>query len=285
MYAIGDWAAVNNGQPYVDANGCWWQVTREEGWSTPPDPRVEVVNKPTADGQTSGQLLIGPRPIIIGGKVRAPDQQRLQAAMDTVSGLLTGQVREDTLTVAEAHLRRHATVRRDQATPVAKVSPFEATWALQLIADDPRRYGDLITVSTQLPQSSGGLTFPITFPITFAATVVTGQIGISNPGNSEAPIRMRVDGPCTGPIISHIAQGKQLVFASSYVIAAGNWLDITMGAGRELSVLENGQASRNGYVTSRGAFGLDPGDNTIGFNAAVYNAASLLTVYATPAWT
>lgn len=281
MYAIGDWAAVNNGQPYIDAAGCWWSASREEGWATSPAMTADVLKLPTSDGQRSGNLQLEDRPIRLGGTVRAGTQVALQNAMDQVTALLAGPTRKDTLTVAEVHLTRHTTVRRDQEAQVAKVSPFEATWLLQLIADDPLRYGQLITASTALPASSGGLTFPITFPITFPATVVTGTIGINNPGLIAAPVRLRVDGPCNGPIITHVASGQTLVFSSSYSLVAGNWLDIDMGA---KTVLENGQASRNNYITSRGWFSFDPGDNTIAFNASVYNAASLLTAYLTPAW-
>lgn len=224
MYAIGDWAAVNNGQPYVDADGCWWSATHEEGWSTSPDPRVTEAKLPGADGQLSGDLQIEPRPIILGGTVRAPTQLLLQVKIDEVAALLSGPVREDTLLVAEPHLTRHATVRRDQRTPAAKVSPFVATWMFQLIADDPRRYRPAQVVSTGLPSSGGGLVFPLfqtTGLLEFGAPGASGQVTLLNPGSADAFPSFTITGPVLGGVvITDIASGRQIVYAGDVPDAA-----------------------------------------------------------------
>jgi hypothetical protein len=58
VYSIGDdFCAVNNGQPYVDADGCWWSATHEEGWSGLDAPRQEVLKNPVSDGQQASNLL------------------------------------------------------------------------------------------------------------------------------------------------------------------------------------------------------------------------------------
>jgi hypothetical protein len=282
VYSIGDdFCAVNNGQPYVDADGCWWSATHEEGWSGLDAPRQEVLKNPVSDGQQASNLLNEAKSIILGGTVRAPDQLRLQAAIDNVTALLAGDVRLDTLTVAEPHLRRNILVRRDQKTQVAKVSPFTAVWLLGLIADKPLRLGDALTAATHLPLSTGGWTFPFTFPLTIASTVVSGTCSLVNPGNTNGPVTMRIDGPVTGPIITHRGTGAQLVLASSLTLAAGEWLDIDMD---NHTVLANGTASRNGYITQRGWSAFEKGANVWAFSAISYNPAALLTVTATPAW-
>lgn len=267
--------------------GVRWSKQRLIGWADGVATTLKRTQKPRAHGSWRSEAFYTDRTIIASGRISAADAGVVRDAVDAIKAACA--LSEVLLSVDEHGLTRTAMVSEADAPQITDYpTALVKDYSLQLVAADPRKYGAQFGgpggISTLLPMSSGGLTFPITFPITFPATVVTGQIGISNPGDVESPIRMRVDGPCTGPIISHIAAGKQLVFASSYVLAAGNWLDIVMGAGRELSVLENGQASRNGSIISRASFGLDPGDNTIGFNAAVYNAASLLTVYASPAW-
>jgi len=283
MYAIGDWAAVNNGQPYVDAAGCWWSASHEEGWSTTPDPRVDVDALPNTDGQLSANLQVQARPIILGGTVRAPDQLRLQAAIDQADALLAGPVREDTLTVAEAHLTRNVLVRREQKTQVAKVSPFTATWLLQLVADDPRRFGAPLTASAGLPSVVGGLTIPFTIPFTIASTVSTGQCSLTNPGTETGPVKRRITGPCTAPQVTHVNSGRILPFATSLTLNAGEWLDVDMEA---QTVLANGQqaATRDPWVTVRGWSGFDPGDNTWAVTAASGGVGAGLIVTARPAW-
>lgn len=117
--------------------------------------------------------------------------------------------------------------------------------------------------------------------LTIDAVTVTGQVSLTNPGNDTGPLRLRVDGPCTGPVVTHVGTGDRLVFSSSLVLAAGEWLDIDM---EKHQVYANGQSSRAGYITARGWFGFDPGPNTFAFTAAQYDAASQLTVAGTPAW-
>lgn len=117
--------------------------------------------------------------------------------------------------------------------------------------------------------------------LTIDAVTVTGQVSLTNPGNDTGPLRLRIDGPCTGPVVTHVGTGDRLVFSSSLVLAAGEWLDIDM---EKHQVYANGQSSRAGYITARGWFGFDPGQNTFAFTAAQYNAASQLTVAGTPAW-
>jgi hypothetical protein len=82
-------------------------------------------------------------------------------------------------------------------------------------------------------------------------------------------------------VVTHAGSGKALVFSSSLVLGAGEWIDVDMEA---QTVLANGQSSRAGYITSRGWSGFEPGHNTWSFTAIGYDAASKLTVSATPAW-
>jgi hypothetical protein len=60
----------------------------------------------------------------------------------------------------------------------------------------------------------------------------------------------------------------------------GEWLTINMDTHQ---VLANDQANRAQYITSAGWSGFDPGVNVWAFSASSYNAASMLTVTATPA--
>lgn len=134
--------------------------------------------------------------------------------------------------------------------------------------------------SANRSDSAAGLTIPAA-GLTINAVTVTGQVSLTNPGNDTGPLRLRIDGPCTGPVVTHVGTGDRLVFSSSLVLAAGEWLDIDM---EKHQVYANGQSSRAGYITARGWFGFDPGPNTFAFTAAQYDAASQLTVAGTPAW-
>jgi hypothetical protein len=148
---------------------------------------------------------------------------------------------------------------------------------VQVTALDPRKYGAMVTTGnvTGLPSTTGGTGWPVTFPLTFTGVTLSGQLSIPNNGNTTAPVVIRIDGPVTGPVVTHISSGASVVFSSSLVMQAGEFLLIDM---ERRSVLANGQASRAGYVTSRGWFGADPGPNQYGFNAQTYNPTALMTV-------
>lgn len=121
----------------------------------------------------------------------------------------------------------------------------------------------------------------LTIPFIIDATVVTGQVTLTNDGNESGPVVLRIDGPCVGPVVTHVSTGNALVFSSSLVLQSGEFLLIDMDA---RTALANGQVNRAGYITSRGWSALDPGDNTFAFTAQQFNSRSQLTVTAYPAW-
>lgn len=125
------------------------------------------------------------------------------------------------------------------------------------------------------------LTGALTVPFRINAKTVTGQVSLNNPGNESGSVVIRIDGPCAGPVVTHVSTGNALVFSSSLVLRAGEFLVIDMDA---RTAMANGQSNRAGYITSRGWSAFDPGPNTWAFSAASYNSASQLTVTAVPAW-
>jgi hypothetical protein len=108
-------------------------------------------------------------------------------------------------------------------------------------------------------------------------------VAFNNPGNDTGPVVLRIDGPCTGPVVTHTSAtaSTALVFASNLVLGAGEFLLVDMD---KKSALGNGQASRSAYITSRSWSGFDPGANVWSFTAAIFDPASLLTVTTQPAW-
>lgn len=125
------------------------------------------------------------------------------------------------------------------------------------------------------------LTGKLTVPFRINATTITGQVSLTNPGNESGTVVLRIDGPCVGPVVTHVSTGAALVFSSSLVLREGEWLEVDMDA---RTALANGQSNRAGYITSRGWSAFDPGLNTWAFSAARYNSDSQLSVAAVPAW-
>jgi len=215
------------------------------------------------------------------GTIDAPAPDLLSAAVDQLSAA----VRLDSfrLLVAEAGRIRHCEAKRQDEVLISWLDAYTAKFSIQVVAKDPRKFGDLVSASTRLPFSEGGLVRPSTWPRTWTGVSGTGQVTINNPGNTQAPVWLRIDGPLPagGWTVTHQGKKSSLTFATALSLGSGEFVTVDMDR-RE--VLAQGQAPRSGYVTSRGWFSLDPGDNVIAFSAQNYSSTASLTVTTKPSW-
>lgn len=258
--------------------GVLWAAEPIRGWQGPASS-IAVARKPRAHGGWAGSAFMLPRHMTITGKVLAPSEEALTDALDRLNEAAT--LADTTLTVTEAAGARSCTVRREDEVLAPLITPLLAEFSVQLVAPDPRKFGAPLSGSTALPSSTGGLTVPFTVPFSIDAVTVSGQVSLTNPGNMTGPVSLRIDGPVTGPVVTHVGTGRALVFASSLVLGAGEFVTVDM---ERQEVLAQGQSSRAGWVTSDGWSGFQPGVNVWSFSALAYDAASLLTVTATPTW-
>lgn len=262
----------------TDAYGCELYFLNLDGWGAP-QSTVTVTQKANGDGGFASPAFLQPRVFTATVAVVAPTRPQLVAAIDRATG--AAGLNSQPVTISNGGAVRYALAQRQGEITVKETSDVSVELTFQFVAADPRKFAAALTTSTNLPSSSGGLTVPFTVPFTITSSVVTGQCSLTNPGNATGPVVLRIDGPVTGPTITHVGSGAQLVFAASYTLTAGNWLTIDMDAH---TVLENDQADRSTFVTSRGWSGFEPAGNTWTFAASSYSVSSLLTVTATPAW-
>lgn len=263
-----------------DSNGVDWFPDPLVGWYGSPASTMALTQKPRSFGgwQSVSRQLVS-RVIAVTGGVQSPDPASLETAMNQLNAAAT--LDATTFTVTENGTALLAIVYRQGEVLTQRVTDTFARWSVQLSAPDPRKFVSPVTATTRLPSTSGGLTIPFTIPFTISSTVVSGNCSLTNPGNATGPVQMRIDGPCTGPVVTHVGTGAALVFSSSLVLGAGEFLLIDMEA---QSTLAQGQASRNGYITSRGWSGFEPGVNVWSFTAVVPSTSALLTVTASSAW-
>jgi hypothetical protein len=263
----------------VDANGTVWRIDQDglTGMGQP-TPTIDVQQKPRQDGGWADDSFDGPRYVAVTGTIRANTPEILNDAIDLLKAAVANT--GFTMTFTESGRVRTLTARRAGETITQKVTSRFATYSIMVVALDPRFFGPPLAGSTGLPSTSGGLTIPFTLPASIDASVVSGQIALTNPGRVAGKVLARVDGPCHGPVITHRGSGASLVFSSSLVMGDGEWLDIDMDAH---TVRAQGQASRSGWITSRGWSTFEPGDNTWAFTAASFDAGAKLTITAYPA--
>lgn len=248
-------------------------------WSGAAGSTVTTKQRPRGHGGWAGKGYLTARSYSLSGVVSGPTRAAVEDALDRLAA--AAGLDDTVLTVAEDGRTRFATVRRDDEIVPSWMNDTTARFATGLVAPDPRKFGGALSVTTALPSTTGGLSVPLAVPFSIDAVTVTGQVSLTNPGNIAGPVRLRIDGPVTGPVVTHVSSGRSLVFASSVVLTAGQWIDVDM---ERREVLANGQSGRNGWVTQRGWSQFEPGANTWAFTAVSYNAGSRLTVSATPAW-
>lgn len=261
-----------------DATGLEIVVEDIQGWGSP-SSNVQFYKRPRQHGSWSGEAWLNPRTIVLSGYIAAPSGGVLRDGKDMLNAACG--LDETLLSISEAGFPRTCMARRSDEILYHDTSDTAADFSLQMVADDPRKLGAQLNPNTGLAISTGGLTFPITFPIEFDSTTVTGLITVTNNGNIDGSVVLRLDGPVTDPVINQTVGSQVITFAMTYGLAAGNWLTIDM---ENETVLENDQSSRAGYVTTRGFMSLLPGDNIFTFTSSVYNASAMLTVITNSSW-
>ena len=257
-------------------SGVEWIMEGFTGWGSS-GTTLAPRQKTRAAGAWAGLSYATARTIVVSGICTAPTPALASGALDR---LIDACSLDDTLfTAYESGRSRWCIVRRDGDILPTWLNPLTFRWSVQFAALDPRKMSAPLTGSTGLPSSTGGLTIPFTVPFAINSTVASGQVSLTNPGNETGPVTLRIDGPCVGPMVTHVGSGLRLVFASSLTLGAGEFLLIDMEA---QTVLAQGQSSRSMWVTSRGWSGFEPGSNSWSF-AAASGTTGLLTVTATPA--
>ncbi|MDQ5862714.1 MAG: phage tail family protein [Actinomycetota bacterium] len=265
----------------TDAFGVRWSLTTLDGYDGSPSPTLNLTQRARGHGATGSESFLTARILTLGGLIHGTDAAAIEAAFDRLNAAIKLEPFE--ILVLESGRIRNAMVQRQGEVIPTWHSDKLAGYSILVTAKDPRKFGDLVTATTRLPFSEGGLTFPVTFPITFTGVSGMGKVTINNPGNTQAPVWLRIDGPIPagGWTVTHLGKQQSLTFATALALGAGEFVTVDMDR-RE--VLAQGQAPRSGYVTSRGWFSLDPGDNDIAFSAANYSSTASLTISTKPSW-
>lgn len=268
----------------IDADGTTWALEEFPEWEGSAASTLEVAQRARGHGGTGSEPFYESKTLTMEGKIRAKTPQLLIKAKDRLNAAV--KLHPFVLLVSEFGFVRHMMVQRQDEVMVPTVRGSRgllAEFSIQLVAKDPLKYGGLVTASTVLPSSSGGLVRPSTWPRTWTGVSNTGIIRLTNEGNTNAPLWLRIDGPIPagGWSVSHVDTDEVLTFATSLALVAGEFVTVDM---ENREVLAQGQSPRSGYVTSRGWFSLEPGVNDIAFTAVNYSATALLTATTKPAW-
>ncbi len=263
----------------IDGSGTIWRIDPGgfTGWGSPattlnPIPRIRQ------RGATAGDAFDTPRVMSINGTITAQSPALLNAAIDLLLASVTRD--EFLMTVTESGIARWCMPRRSGETMTPKITNLIASYSIQIEAMDPRKFSAPLSASVGLGVSGGGFAVPEVWPLAVAGGGSNGTVSLTNSGVEQGPVIARVDGPCAPFSILHQSPADTSMFSTSLTLNAGEYAVIDM---ENKKFLGNGQASRSLFITSRMWSSFDPGGNSWTFTATSYNAASLLTITATPA--
>jgi hypothetical protein len=130
--------------------------------------------------------------------------------------------------------------------------------------------------------ASGGFQFPMEFDpeIEFPSYNIT--VDVDNGGDVIAPIRVRINGDVTDPVIANETTGESLTYIGT--IPAGSYLEIGTEYGDKYAILadslgavSNAMGSLD-HSTSK-FWALRPGVNTVSFSAAINVSGSALVYW------
>lgn len=266
----------------VDVDGVEWWVTKEDGWSSGPELRLELPDRPQRDGSFDAPSFRSARVITLEGTAIAPDPDTRERAKDRLAAVLADGSTLAELTVQERTVTRQALVRLSGGTKIVDQSPVSFEWSLQVIAPDPLRHGaEEHTASCGLPQPGPGLSFPLTFPMEFGEAT-GGSMALANAGTATAWPLWTVKGPCDQPVVRNDSTGQRLAFGHPLErLLEGDTLVVDVAA---RTVWLGGASRRAALLPGSSWFGLPPGSTAIGFDALNPQESGVLTAVWRDAW-
>lgn len=261
-----------------------------------PEVRESADDLVQFDGGVHGDFFYGRRPMVLEGLIyghetaleRNEKLSRLKRASNAMRG-------DATLTFTpDGSPPMFALVRRQQ--PLRIEGAWNKTFQLSLVAADPRFYAAaLATSSVMADDQLGGATgagFDQGFDIDFGAAAPTGQLFVSNDGDTETWPVYTIFGPGTGPSITNFTTGTNIAFSYTLSSTEGfivDTLNRTVQLGTILdadnldpATLVNKYSALDFANTEWG--GLVPGSNDLRFNWFSLSAGAKLKVDWRSAW-
>lgn len=255
-----------------------------QGWLELPGSRIKYQARPGRHGSYAGQELMSER-IITLDLVLNPGADRTGVAYAAlISQLRTATAVDEspdpeplTIRLSGQKFMVNARVERRSLPADDRYNAQASLVSIQWTAPDPRLYsaGNSLSLTCGLPNSSGGLIFPLVFPLVFGTGSTGNSMTVTNSGTITTWPTFTIAGPVTGPIITNLTTGQILAFDPTFVVGAGQTLVIDPDA---RTVTLQGVNRRSSLFTANW-FGL-PANVPTGIqltSAGVYDPAAQLT--------
>ncbi|MFD4397197.1 hypothetical protein [Kitasatospora sp. NPDC058478] len=262
-----------------------------------PDKRTNDIEPAGEDGLWPGADQYGGRLVRIDCAVRCPGDPA--AALDLLAELqehadpdgvrlAAGETVELRLKYPGRGVRmlrgRLRKAEEDQEQLIHGWLPID----VEFMATDPTLYGDQ-PEQTKIrlgSVSTGGFSAPVVAPVVTAAVSTGVPPGtVVNPGTAPTWPVLRIDGPCTNPVITHIESGRSIGLGP-LTLLAGQWVEIDTRPGWRTVLNDGGgnMATLLRWGDRIDEFAIPPGRSRLQFDAVDPTNTALLTATWWPAW-
>lgn len=243
--------------------------------------REVAENAPDADGTIDTTQHTGARAVTINLNL-LPDVDALSTMVNRLRAYTSPRIRPRLFVQFEAGSPElMLTLRRSQfSSPVSGTAhaPITVQWvAPSGILESATLHSAAVQASDE--GSEPGVGFDWDFSLDFTDSPPIGTLAVANAGTTDAYPLLRLYGPCTGPRIANVTQGKTLDFDAGYVIAAGHFVEIDT---RAKTIRLDGDAAASVYdeldFPASAWWSLSPGDNEIRFYPVSFSTPSYAAV-------
>ncbi|CCQ44309.1 hypothetical protein ARTSIC4J27_233 [Pseudarthrobacter siccitolerans] len=259
-------------------------LTRLDGWFSPAGTRRNSTERLWAHGTFSERGWRDQRIITVGGHIFTATRSEAAAMTDDLAAALADGTAGKFI-VNDADLGyREATVYISGTPDVIWDGNLDIHFMIDMVAPDPRKYGELLTARTPASAPGGGLVFDLftgdnAGVLDFGGAGTPGTATLENVGTADTAPVFTVSGMAPGFTITETTTGARLVYSET--VAEGQTLVMNAADG---SVLLDGYADRSAYLTRREWTRIPGKTRQTYLFESPGNSGASLTLGARPAW-
>ncbi|QNO12678.1 minor tail protein [Arthrobacter phage Tweety19] len=259
-------------------------LTSLEGWFSPAGTRRSGTERLWAHGTFSERGWRDQRVISVGGHIFTETRSAAAEMTDTLSAALADGTAGQFI-VDDADLgRRTATVFISGTPTVEWDGGVDIFFGIDMVAPDPRKYGELVTLDTPAASPGGGLVMDLftganAGVLDFGDSGNPGTVTFENVGTADTAPVFTVSGYAPGFTITEVNTGARLIY--SQTVAAGQTLVLNAADG---SVLLDGYADRSAYLTRREWTRVNGKSRATYLFESLGNVGATLQIGVKPAW-
>lgn len=162
--------------------------------------------------------------------------------------------------------------------PVLDPTPRRVNYQLQLLAEDPRAYTQILTtaIGAALSLAAGGKVYPYSYPRAYNQSS-GGETVVTNVGNRPTPAIFRVFGRATSPRVRLVGTDPPQEIVLSGEVATGDFLELDVF---RRTVKLNGATNRLNLLQPADTtwFELPPGNSTVQLLANNFDVSARVDV-------